>query len=164
MMLFLPAPTDRNPMTRLILMCGLPGAGKTTRAIELAVRLSAVRFTPDEWLAALGLELRDEPTRARLEAQLWAHTLDLLRLGPSVIIDYGLWARAERDEKRQAARTLGVPVELHYLPVPFDELVRRVQSRNATGPLTITRDELAVYAALFQPPGPDELRQYDEPT
>jgi hypothetical protein len=27
MVLFLPAPTDRNPMTRLVLMCGLPGAG-----------------------------------------------------------------------------------------------------------------------------------------
>ena len=44
-------------MTRLILMCGLPGAGKTTRAVELAARLPAVRLSPDEWLTGLGLDL-----------------------------------------------------------------------------------------------------------
>jgi EAL domain-containing protein (putative c-di-GMP-specific phosphodiesterase class I) len=43
-------------MTRLVLMCGLPGAGKTTRARPLATRPAAVRFTPDEWLADLGLD------------------------------------------------------------------------------------------------------------
>jgi hypothetical protein len=71
------------------------------RAVDLAARLPAVRFTPDEWLAAFGLDRYGEAARARLEKTLWTHTLDLLRLGQSVIIDYDLWARVERDEKRE---------------------------------------------------------------
>ena len=38
----------------LIIVCGLPGSGKTTTATELAARRQGVRLNPDEWLAALG--------------------------------------------------------------------------------------------------------------
>jgi predicted kinase len=41
----------RNPF--LLLMVGLPGAGKTTRAAELAAAYRALRLTPDEWMIAL---------------------------------------------------------------------------------------------------------------
>lgn len=43
---------SRTP--RLILTCGLPGAGKTTLAKQLAAERAAVRLTKDEWLIALG--------------------------------------------------------------------------------------------------------------
>ena len=49
---------------RLILTCGLPGAGKTELAKRLASTRSAVRLTKDEWLWALGSTPWDEPTRA----------------------------------------------------------------------------------------------------
>jgi predicted kinase len=42
---------------RLILTCGLPGAGKTALAWQLAPDRSAVRLTKNEWLWALGSTL-----------------------------------------------------------------------------------------------------------
>jgi len=47
---------------------------------------------------------------------------EILSLGLSVVLDFGLWARAERDEMRSVARGLGVGVELHYLEVAAEEL------------------------------------------
>jgi molybdopterin-guanine dinucleotide biosynthesis protein len=38
---------------RLIVVCGLPGSGKTTLAKTLESRLRAVRFCPDDWMDAL---------------------------------------------------------------------------------------------------------------
>jgi predicted kinase len=38
---------------RLIIVCGLPGSGKTTFAKALEIRHSAIRFSPDEWMNAL---------------------------------------------------------------------------------------------------------------
>jgi AAA domain len=39
---------------RLIIVCGLPGSGKTTHARQLERRLRAVRFCPDESITFLG--------------------------------------------------------------------------------------------------------------
>jgi hypothetical protein len=41
----------------LIIVCGLPGSGKTTLAKVLERRLRAVRFSPDEWMDALSLDV-----------------------------------------------------------------------------------------------------------
>ena len=119
---------------RLILTCGLPGAGKTELAKRLAVVRDTVRLTKDEWLWALGSTPWDEPTRKRIERELWRLAREILCIGVSVVLDFGLWARVERDEMRSAARELGVGVELHYLDVAPDELWRRIEARNTEPP------------------------------
>ena len=90
---------------RLILICGLPGSGKTTFAKELAPQVPAVRLSPDEWKHDLGIDYYDEQRRVQLENRLWQLGQELLTLGQSVILENGFWTREERDELRLAART-----------------------------------------------------------
>ena len=99
--------------TRLVLICGLPASGKTTLACQLAPKIPAIRLDKDQWTTQLGLDVWDDEFRVRLERQLWALTQELLAQGQSVILEWGHWARVERDEKRLRARALGVGVELH---------------------------------------------------
>ena len=148
----------------LILLCGLPGSGKTTLAKRLAAELPAVRFGADEWLADLGFDPFDIPARERVEVALWRHTRELLRLGVTVILEFGFWGRAERDEKRLFAREIGVGVELRYLEVPFDELWRRVEARGAApapDSIPLTRADLETFLPFFQPPAHEELSLFD---
>jgi predicted kinase len=154
------------PEARLILTCGLPGAGKTTLAIRLAAARRAVRLSKDEWLWALGSSPWDRTVGTRIEHELWRLAQELLSLGVSVVIDFGLWARAERDEMRSAARALGVGVELHFLDVPTEELWRRIDARNASPAWTddpITRDHLDEWARAFEAPDAAELALFDAP-
>jgi predicted kinase len=142
----------------------LPGAGKTTLATRLAAERNAVRLTKDEWLWALGASPWDRLTGEKVERRLWHLAQDLLRLGLSVILDFGLWARVKRDEIRLVARDLGVGVELHYLDVPPDELWRRIELRNSTPAWAdepIRRVHLDEWTAMFQAPDAAELALFD---
>lgn len=149
---------------RLMLTCGLPGAGKTTLAERLASERGAVRLTKDEWQRALGSSPWDRDVGERIERELWCLAHEILSLGLSVVLDFGLWARVERDELREAARGLGVGVELHYLDVPPDELWRRIEVRNSAPPWDsepITRQHLDEWQAVFQAPDAAELALFD---
>jgi predicted kinase len=102
----------------------------------------------------------------RLEHQLWVLTQELLARGQSVILEWGHWARVERDEKRLGARALGVGVELHYLDVPLDHLIERAERRNVSGEWAaspMTRAHFVTWAMTFQPPDDAEISLFDEP-
>ena len=147
---------------RLIIVCGLPGAGKTTHGKALAALLNAIRFSPDEWMESLGIDLWDETARARIEALQWELAQDLMRLGQTAIIEWGTWAKAERDTLREIARKLGASVELHYLHEPIHVLWQRISSRDAEFP-PIKRSDLRTWAENFEAPTDDEMAQYDPP-
>jgi predicted kinase len=151
----------------LILTCGLPGSGKTTCATRLTAERGAVRLTKDEWLWALGTTPWDEPARERVERELWRLAQEIVRLGVSVVLDFGLWARSERDAMRITARELGVGVELHYLHEPIEELWRRIEARNAVPPWDehpIRRTDLDEWHRTFEAPDAAELALFDQPS
>jgi predicted kinase len=151
---------------RLILVCGLPGAGKTTVATQLESELGALRLCPDEWMAELEIDLFDAEARGAMEARQWELAQARLRAGGSVVIEWGLWRRWERDRLRDNARELGADVELRYLDVPLDTLWERVSARGLEaryGSRPIERDELAQWLADFEAPDEIELATYDPP-
>jgi predicted kinase len=144
----------------LILFCGLPGSGKTSMARKLAGELPAVRLCPDEWKADLGIDFFDEAVRTKLEARLWKLGKELLVQGQTVILENGFWGRTERDDYRREAAILNADTELHFLDVPFEELMNRIAIRNISGnyaTVPLTRAHMEDYAKRFQAPDKDEL-------
>jgi predicted kinase len=134
-------------------MVGLPGAGKTARAKELAAGHRALRLSPDAWMIPLFGESEAGGKRDVLEGRLIWLALQALRLGTSVVLDFGLWARDERSALRWLARSAGASCQVVYLPVDRATQLARIRHRLAVAPqqtFVITEAELDSWRAQFQ--------------
>ena len=160
--------TGEIHVATLHLMIGLPCSGKTTLARKLEYERSALRLTPDEWQVRLFGQDAEAPEHnarhALIEALLWELASRALVLGTNVILDFGFWAREEREDYRSRAKQLGARSEVHFLDVPEDELFRRLVLRNAQlspGAFHISEEMMEPWIAFFQKPTSDELERRD---
>ena len=153
-------------MTTLHLMVGLPCSGKTTLARKLEREQSALRLTTDEWHVRLFGQDAKEPehdTRHSLiEVMLWNIASRVLELRSSVVLDFGFWAREEREDYRLRAKQLGASSEVHFLDVSEEELLRRLAIRNSQSSQAsfhISEEMMKPWIVFFQRPTPDELKR-----
>jgi len=154
----------------LILVCGLPGAGKTTLAKRLARERGAIRMCPDEWIEAVLEDTRDTRERDRLrdpvENMQWVLTKEWLQEGLTVTLENGFWSEEERTQYACEALEVGARIELHYLEAPsFELLWERVARRNietADGPFVMNESELRAAWDVFEAPTREEIDFYDD--
>ena len=151
-------------MATLHLIVGLPFSGKTTLARKLERECSALRLTPDEWHVLLfGQDAKEPDHDARhslIESLLWKVAGRALELGANVILDFGFWAREEREDYRLRAKQLGASSEVHFLDVSEDELLRRLEERNSQPShvsFYISVEMMKPWIEFFQRPTLDEL-------
>ncbi len=155
-------------MATLHLMVGLPCSGKTTFAQKLEHEQSALRLNTDEWhISLFGQDAEEQEHNARhiiIETMLWKVASRALELGTNVILDFGFWAREEREDYRFRAKELGASSEVHFLDVPTDELMRRLMARNSQSSPTsfyIPEEMMKPWIGFFQRPTPYEIERRD---
>lgn len=146
--------------TRLVIICGLPGSGKTTLATRVADEISAVRLCPDDWMEDMGISLWDAKCRNGLEKRLWKLGQELLLLGQRVVIEFGSWSKSERDELLRGGRASNAIVDLYCLDPPLNEIRRRLSKRGMEGD-DILPDKLEEYSNKFERPDATEQERYD---
>ncbi|MET9656822.1 AAA family ATPase [Streptomyces sp. NPDC006510] len=157
----------RTGSAKLVLMAGLPGAGKTTLAHKLEQQ-GFLRLCPDErvWrkhghygrdFPRGQYKVRERPILAEIAVELRA----ALGAGRDVVLDHGLWTGDERQEWTRIGQDAGAVVTLVHLPGKVDALWNRIKQRNEStfddpNAMYFSRDDLERHANRFAAPGADE--------
>lgn len=154
-----PAPSSDTP--RVYLLAGLTGSGKTTftQTLEAA---GVVRLSVDEEVFArhgrYGIDYPDHeyPARERpIVQEIRQRMVELIQAGRSIVLDYGLWRRSEREDYKRLVERAGGRWQLLYFRVERDELLRRLTERNRRqdpNALTVTTAALNEFIDRFEPP------------
>ncbi|MFG2141922.1 AAA family ATPase [Streptomyces sp. NPDC048650] len=152
-------------MPLAVLLAGLTGSGKTTVAQALTGH-GFVRLSVDEEVHRLhGRYGVDYPENTYFEREqpvveaIRQRFIKELEAGNDVVLDHGLWRRAERSAWRQTASDAGGHTLIVYLPVDRAELLRRLAERNEredANALTVSTAALDDFVARFDAPAEDE--------
>jgi len=145
------------------LVHGFVASGKTTFARQLARRENAFLLSIDEWYLDLFV---DEPTHhidlaawERLKRRLETLWIDLVRHDASVILDWGFWRRADRDNARAMAREVRPDVRLYEVVCSEDVARRRCLDRSGQrGTFIIDGSGFDEMRQRFEPLADDEQR------
>lgn len=156
---------DRGAMKpKVYLMCGLPGAGKTTYTktkLKGIKRLSTDEIVFDRH-GECGVDYPKEdyhkyysPVKKELEKEL----VRLLMSGESVILDYGFWSKKGRDKYKKLIEDNGGECILLYFKINKKILLKRLSERNkitSANTLTVSKDDLEEYIDEFEEPNEEE--------
>jgi predicted kinase len=153
-------------MEKVILLCGMLCAGKTTYAARLAKELPAVHLSID----ALMLRLFPEPLGAAYDAYFARAQLYLLEqaaalagAGVCAVLEGDAWRREARAAASAYLAAAGVPFEWHYLPVDARTQRRRAAKRNrgaAQGVYYLDQGLMEKCRAQFEEPSQEEMALY----
>jgi len=158
-------------MATIHLVEGPVGAGKSTFAARLGLRLRAPHLNLDQWMVTLFRP--DRPAadfmqwyaerKQRCIAQIWQVTCDLLDAGTSAILELGLVQRQDREAFYALVDMAGYELKVYVLDAPEEVRRRRVQDRNRTRGVTfqmeVPADIFELAARAWQPPDEIECKE-----
>ncbi len=153
-------------MAKLILICGKLCCGKTTYAKKLSKEIQAVRFSSDDIMLSLfGKDLGDkhDEVAQRVQNFLIQQSLEIYEAGVSVIVDFGFWKKAQREQIAAFYEEHGIKPEWHYIDIDDETWKRNLEKRNAA---VLKNETLDYYVdeglarkceSRFEKPQPDEI-------
>jgi predicted kinase len=149
-------------MSKLLIICGISFAGKSTLSKAIAARFGYAEVDVDDTKVALfGPEVKDEdlshPEWVRIYAETDALIERYLQAGKTVIDASRNFRKSERQGARHIAARQGAEVITIFVDTP-EEIARQRWLENRAKPSRrdVTDNDFEEILQVFEPPTPDE--------
>jgi len=153
-------------MAKVFLICGRICSGKSHYAAQLRTRENAVVLSCDELTFALfdgQLGGAHDRISARMERYFMEKSVEIVRAGTSVILDWGFWTAKGRRDVRAFYAKHDVECEMHYIDVSPAVWKAQIERRNAevrsglANTYIVDDGLLAKLESRFETPARDEI-------
>lgn len=140
------------------------GAGKSTKAKEIAHNCNAVLLSEDEWLASLYpnkiSSLSDYIKYSnQLKPQIKKLVQSILSLGTNVVMDFPANTTSQREWFRSIFSEIQAPHNLIYIDMPNEVCLKQIEKRRVEQPereATDTAEMFEIITKYFMTPTPEE--------
>lgn len=123
-------------MSKVIMMCGVCGSGKTTFA-KKKEKKGFIRISIDEEMwrlyGARGIDYPNdnyEELSSIVESKLQNDIVNYIKEDKNLVIDFSFWSKSNRKYYKNFLEELGADIQLIYLKVDKETLKKRIESRN----------------------------------
>ena len=159
-------------MSKIIAICGKICCGKSYYANQIKEKENAVVLSTDEVTYDLidneQGELYDVFAE-RVNKYLMKKAVEIVKAGCNVVLNWGFWTKAERQETTKYFNHFCIDVEWHYVDIEqsrWDRLIeeRNVKIKNGNGGSDFYVDEglLNKMLSKFEEPSKDEINVWFE--
>lgn len=156
---------------QLYLICGAICSGKTHFARQLSMEKNAVILSCDEVendLFQKDLGSAHDEMADRIHSYLLKKAAEIIHHGTSVILDWGFWRKADRENTSNYFKTLSIPYEWHYMDTSTEQRSKNIETRNQAVKKRNSPDYyvdsglLQKCDSLFEPPSREEIDVWHE--
>lgn len=153
-------------MAKAILICGKIASGKSYYVNLLKEKERAVMLSVDELVLQLFGENTGEDHDAitsRTKEYLLEKSIEILHADVDIILDWGFWARKDRDGVKEFYESQGIETQLHYIDVSEDVWHNHLKKRNEevkagkTSAYHVDEGLAAKCLSLFEAPAKEEI-------
>ncbi len=158
-------------MAKIIMICGKLCCGKSTYAKQLCSLNPAIILSIDEIMLALfnqHLGDKHEIYVKKGKAYLFSKSVEIVKTGIDVILDWGFWTKQERNQAREFYLSKYIPCELHYIDISDTVWQKRMLERNyfisagKTHAYYVDDTLRKKVDSIFEPPDENEINIWNQ--
>lgn len=149
-------------MRNLYLLCGKPGCGKTTLAIEMKRKYKMIHLSADHFMLNLFGEIQErdifEQKLNACKEIIYEISKQLLESNNDVVLDFGFWTKNERNYVKNLFAEYNVV--LIYLDLNNEKIFEQITKRNnnlQSNEYYIDRETFEFLSSKFEEPTIDEV-------
>ena len=123
----------RLPQAKAYLICGSICSGKTFYAKQLSVAENAVILSCDEIendLFQKNLGSAHDLMAERIHSYLLKKAVEIISHGTNVILDWGFWRKADRENTSNFFKSHNIAYQWHYMDTSTEQRLINIRSRN----------------------------------
>ena len=150
---------DNLSKSKVILMCGPAGAGKSTLAKKFeSTGMTILSYDEESFKRGLNEHPLPQEVLEDIKTYLDEKLVSLIMQNIDIVLDYSFWSREMRNEYISLLKKYDIEPKIYYIKTPKEVVMERIRKRNGNhqNDIILTEQTASTYYDHFQPPTDEE--------